>query len=379
MRLSDGLYDILKDTLRWNKPRLQCFISLLGALLQVQQMDLSRLVQAMNDNAQLQSRYRRLQRFFQTTRFDYDAIAHLIMGMFAFDQGHFYLTLDRTNWKWGRKNINLLVIAVAYKGIAIPIYWLVLNKQGNSNQRERIALLHRFIAQFGSTPIQAILGDREFIGQQWWAAMSLHSIPFLMRMRENQHYKDKQDIGRPMSQLFRDLMPGESRILRKPRHISGQPIYLSAMRLPSGELLILAANQRIAKPFDVYARRWEIETLFQALKGRGFNMEATRITHYFRIKKVVALLAIAFCWAHKTGEWRHDHVKALKLKNHGRLEKSQFRYGLDYLADKLFTPVISPQEVMRLLVLFLCPPHWIQSGQSDFPIKVCGHNLTGAI
>ena len=379
MRLSDGLYDILKDTLRWNKPRLQCFVSLLSALLQVQCMDLSRLVHAMNDDAQLQSRYRRLQRFFQMVHFDYDAIAHLIMRMFAFDQGSFYLTLDRTNWKWGRSNINLLVIAVAYKGIAIPIYWLVLNKQGNSNQRERIALLHRFITQFGRSPIRAILGDREFIGQQWWAVLSLHSIPFLMRMKESQHYKDRQGVGRPMSQLFRDLTPGKSRVLRKPRRVSGQHIYLSAMRLPSGELLILAGNQHFSKPFEVYARRWEIETLFQALKGRGFNMEATRITHYFRIKKVVALLAIAFCWAHKTGEWRHAHIKPLKLKNHGRLEKSLFRYGLDYLADKLFAPMISLREITRLLVLFLCPPHWIKGDQTGVQIEVCGHNLIRAI
>ena len=135
-----------------------------------------------------------------------------------------------------------------------------------------------------------------------------------MRMKESQHYKDRQGVGRPMSRLFRDLTPGESRILRKPQRVSGQCIYLSAMRLSSGELLILAGNQYFSKPFKIYARRWEIETLFQALKGRGFNLEATRITHYFRIKKVVALLAIAFCWAHKTGEWRHDHVKPLMLK-----------------------------------------------------------------
>jgi hypothetical protein len=49
---------------------------------------------------------------------------------------------------------------VVYKGIAIPIYWLLLNKKGNSNSKERIALLKRFIKQFGKTRIIRLLVDR---------------------------------------------------------------------------------------------------------------------------------------------------------------------------------------------------------------------------
>jgi hypothetical protein len=36
-----------------------------------------------------------------------------------------------------------------YKGVAIPVYWLLLNKKGNSDTRERIAIMKRFIRQFG--------------------------------------------------------------------------------------------------------------------------------------------------------------------------------------------------------------------------------------
>jgi hypothetical protein len=49
---------------------------------------------------------------------------------------------------------------------------------------------------------------------------------------------------------------------------------------------------------------------------------------------VFVLLQVAFCWAHKTGEWRHDR-RAIKIKKHGRPEVSLFRYGLDYLVDAL--------------------------------------------
>jgi len=66
--------------------------------------------------------------------------------------------------------------------------------------------------------------------------------------------------------------------------------------------LIAAGNQYVSYPIKIYGLQWEIKRLFQYLKGRGFHMEETRLTQYFRIKKVMALLAIDFCWAHKTSE-----------------------------------------------------------------------------
>ena len=48
-------------------------------------------------------------------------------------------------------------------------------------------------------------------------------------------------------------------------------------------------------------------------------------------KKLIAVLGIGFCWCYLTGEWQHDRKKAIKLKKHGRLSVSLFRYGLDYV------------------------------------------------
>ena len=57
------------------------------------------------------------------------------------------------------------------------------------------------------------------------------------------------------------------------------------------------------------------------------------MTDRSKIKKLIVLIAIAFCWAHKTGEWRCNNERQIKLKKHGRREKSIFRYGLDLLQD----------------------------------------------
>ncbi len=123
--------------------------------------------------------------------------------------------------------------------------------------------------------------------------------------------------------------------------------------------MIVASNHYTADPIGTYQLRWEIENLFQCLKGRGFHMEATHFTKPPRIKKMMALLAIGFCWAHKVGEWKEKAIKPLKMKKHGRKEQSVFRYGLDYLTDLLNGRVRETVDMLRLLLLFLCPPQFM--------------------
>ncbi|NJM12617.1 MAG: hypothetical protein HC889_12750 [Synechococcaceae cyanobacterium SM1_2_3] len=63
--------------------------------------------------------------------------------------GPWRLTLDRTHWKFVRVDINFLVLGIAYRGIALPVFWSILGKAGNSNTAERVALMDRRLAVFG--------------------------------------------------------------------------------------------------------------------------------------------------------------------------------------------------------------------------------------
>lgn len=83
-------------------------------------------------------------------------------------------------------------------------------------------------------------------------------------------------------------------------------LYISALQLENGELLLVVSPQFNANAIQDYALRWEIETLFSCLKGRGFNLENTRLTDPRRVKKLIAVLAISFCWCYLTGEWQHN-------------------------------------------------------------------------
>jgi hypothetical protein len=110
----------------------------------------------------------------------------------------------------------------------------------------------------------------------------------------------------------------------------GMDLFLSGCYLGSGEYLILASPEYTAAPHQEYARRWGIETLFGALKSRGFNLEDTRLQDPERLSRLLALLALAFTWAFVVGRWQAA-VKELKLKKHGYAPKSIFRLGLNTL------------------------------------------------
>ena len=49
-----------------------------------------------------------------------------------------------------------------------------------------------------------------------------------------------------------------------------------------------------------YATRWKIESLFQHLKSRGFDLEKTRLIRPTRLKKLIATMALAIFWALKS-------------------------------------------------------------------------------
>ena len=89
-----------------------------------------------------------------------------------------------------------------------------------------------------------------------------------------------------------------------------------------------------------------------AIKGRGFHFEDTHVTDRDRIRKIFALLAIAFCWAHKTGEWQQE-IKPIKIKKHGRPAVSLFRKGLDYIVNAIINLVYRPDLFDKCL---LCLP-----------------------
>jgi hypothetical protein len=343
---------ILNQYFSWDLRRIDFVAKFLITLIKVRSVNLTKIANSFPGKAKIESHYKRLQRFFRGFNIDFAVIAVFIASLLPAQNG-FILTLDRTDWKLGKIPINILVLGIAYKGAAFPILWCFLPKKGNSNTKERIELFERFFEIFGKEHIQYITCDREFIGEDWFGYLLKSKVEFRIRVREN--FKVPNSSGKivPVRLLFCHLKINVKSVLRKPRLICGHKLYISGIRLLDGDYLIVVSPNYTSKAIEDYARRWEIETLFGCLKTRGYNFEETHITKKERIERLLALLALAFAWAHIIGEWLNDQ-KPLKIKKHGRLTKSIFRYGLDKLQNVLSNFNYKKDEFYLLIKFLSC-------------------------
>lgn len=135
--------------------------------------------------------------------------------------------MDRTNWKLGEKNINILMLGVSYRNIAFPLMFKMLDKRGNSHTLERIGLI-----------------------KAW--------------------------------HLFNDLRVGQLKHYDKIMKLGNEYCYLSDMKTTRNgklEFCIVVFFNKPDQALEKYRQRWQIETLSRGLKSSEFNLEDTHVTH----------------------------------------------------------------------------------------------------
>ncbi len=216
-------------------PRVKFFVLVISALCKVQAVGLESLAAAFDSNASTSSSLRRIQRFMAGYILDTDLIAKLVFRQLS-HKPPFRLAMDRTNWKFGQQDINVLVIAVVYHGVAFPLPFSMLPKFGSSNTAERIALIDRFIRLFGIQALDCLTADREFVGAKWIKYLNCNNIRYHIRIRENfwvlQPHSGKQAKA---SWLFADLPLNGCRVNRRIVYLNNRLCYLSASRVKSKE------------------------------------------------------------------------------------------------------------------------------------------------
>ena len=325
MHIND-LSKILNRYFNFHKARSDCLAQLVIAMITVKTVNFTHLSTAFITESFPQSCYKRIQRFFRFLKFDLFAVASMVIMLFDLKNTKLSLALDRTNWKFGKVDINIFMLTVAHRGIGLPLMWSCLKKRGNSNTSERIDLIKRILLLIGSENIVCLLGDREFIGAEWIKWLDEQNIPFLFRIRNNSLLEGVL----PVNEFFRRL-PSHKKVKNGKTVLWGRSVYLSTRwSYKKDELVTIISNRKFQSPFKLYRKRWEIETFFGCLKKRGFCFEDTHLIHIARIETLICVLTMAFCWSHLVGESKEEK-DPIKTKSHGRKAKSIFRYGFDEL------------------------------------------------
>ena len=333
------LIQLFKETTGWHKARVKCTISIVCAMCKLQTVSFVKLAQGFEGQATYESSHRRVQRFFAEFLIERRLLARLIFALLP-SKPPYRLSMDRTNWQFGSLDINILMLSVCYKGVAIPLLWKLLPKRGNSNATERQELFDDYIELFGCSSISGFMGDREFIGDEWFGYLILNKVPFYIRLRENMKVRVPGKGEKKVFWLFNHLRVGEHMHYSGLVHLGGNLVYLSAIKSidkATGriEFVIIASFNKQDQALINYKERWQIETMFRAMKTSGFNIEDTHLNKLERLSTLISVVSIAFIWAYLAGIDKHEKIVTIKVKKHGRRAFSFFKYGLIRIAHAL--------------------------------------------
>ena len=345
----------LAENVTWNKARINFLAKFIVALIQVKTVSLVQISSVMSGHAKPDAHYKRCQRFLRFFKLPFAEVAHLVIKLLGIP-APFLISIDRTDWYLGETPLNILMLSLVHKGVAFPLLWMVLEKKGCCDTRERIQLLERYLKLFGKGSISFVAADREFIGRDWFRYLRREQIPYRIRIRENLKVSTARGNKKVSARnLFRTQRAGVGNLLSGKRRVLGEEVSLMGMRTKEGEYVIVASSQHTDEILRDYALRWKIENLFGCLKSRGFCLEETHVTERERLERLLALLTLAFCWAYIAGQWL-TRISPIKIKKHGRLAKSLFRHGFDYLRRILCNQdcLLKRFDFIRLCNLLSC-------------------------
>jgi hypothetical protein len=348
------LQSILEKYFKWNKSRLTVFVNLIVGLFLVRTVNLSDLATVLYSEAKISSSYRRIQRFFNWLKSveNYNYILMKIMiGIFDLKNKKNILSLDRTDWKFGKKHINILVLGVNIEGVSIPIAWMSLGRAGNSKTDERLSILEKVMNEI---PISAFIADREFIGSKWFEFLMNSKIPFYIRIKENtQILRRKGNYTVAIGELFKNLKVNRKKILKDKYVLLGVEVYIAASRNYKNELLIVITNDCASRALKIYKKRWCIENLFSHLKTKGFRFEETHMTDLEKIDAWMLILALAVIWTIKTSLAIQEKIL---IASHGRKRKSIFKRSFEILRKCLmYAPKGIFEELMHYISFLKIP------------------------
>ena len=119
------------------------------------------------------------------------------------------------------------------------------------------------------------------------------------------------------------------------------PAWVKALAADEFVFLFAADGLHYLEP--LYAGRWTIEQCFHNRKGWGFNWEATHLRCLYKLRKLGAIVNLAYAFYLDVGAAAYGGWRPITCKNHGHRAASLSRHGLKLLRQ-LPRPLITPED-----------------------------------
>jgi hypothetical protein len=249
-------------------------LNILINLLQIHQwVRLESLANRLPLPISFESRRKRLQRFFSLDIFDVEKlwfpIIKAILTIYYPITEPVYLVPDRTRWQ----NINIFLVSVIYKKRAIPIYFELLNKKGNSSGEEQIDILSKVFPLFSNYQ-KVVLGDREFCSvklAKWLREQA--QTKFVLRIEKNEYFQNEgewialKELGlRPgMSLFFAGVKVTKSQGFESINLVAKWKKSYQGKKVKEPWFLLTNFSS-ISESIEAYKKRMGIEEMFRDFK-----------------------------------------------------------------------------------------------------------------
>ena len=115
------LLQLLSLHIGGNESRVKCLSYMIISLITGSSIYQKGLSSAICGKAKIWSKTHRIYRFFREFSFDYIKVTNLILSFFG--QDSYIMAMDRTNWKFGKSDINILFLVIVIGKISVPISW----------------------------------------------------------------------------------------------------------------------------------------------------------------------------------------------------------------------------------------------------------------
>lgn len=248
------------------------------------------------------------------------------------DRAELPLLLDRTEVA---DRFNLLMLAVGFRGRAIPLTWEILSHSGACCFAEQQQLLARIEPLLPAQARIALMADSEFRNIKLFEYACARNWDYALG-----HKGD--------TMIFRDDLHTWQRLDELPIQ-SGAPIYLEAVLLTHqhrfGPTNLIAywddeddcARYRFTnRPANGFTLRWTrkrswIEGLFRDDKSGGFQLDKTRLEHPDRLDHLLLVMAIAVLWFVAIGRRRVKMSLRQEIDSARRRAHTYFQIGWSWL------------------------------------------------
>ncbi|MDP9317323.1 MAG: transposase [Chloroflexota bacterium] len=253
-----------------------------------------------------------------------------------------------------------LMLSVVYHGRALPVAWVVVQGQkGHFPQATHCALLAQIQALIPPTTPVTVLGDGEFDGTDFQAALRQLHWQYVCRTAPSilmTVYGKQRPIG--------NLAPERGELLAvRPAWITAAeygPVSILAIWEATYDAPIYLVTNMVdlEAALAAYRQRAHIETFFSDQKSRGFHIHKSHLSDPRRLARLLIVSCLAYLWLVYLGvcALRDDWLKRLHRRD--RCDLSLFRLGLRLLARCLqderpipqgfLVPALLPRKLVRM-------------------------------